>query len=428
MGFILLTIFLDVLGFGLLIPVGPRLVMELQSGGAVDAMQISAAEAAAAPIVGGLSATYAAMLFLFAPVLGALSDRFGRRPVLLVALLGSGIDYFAMAMAPSVAWLFVTRVLNGISGATMTVANAYIADVTPPEKRAAAFGMVGAAFGLGFIFGPIIGGSLGEVNIRLPFYAAGAITLLNWGYGMMVVPESLKREHRHAFTVRRGNPFGVFAALGRYPLVLGLAAALFLTNLAQFGLHTTWVLYTEHRYQWGSFQVGLSLAIAGLATAVVQAGLARKIIPWLGERRSVLVGLMVATMGYAAYGAATQGWMVYVIIAVAALSGIGVPAAQAIITKSVAPTEQGATQGAIQGLQSMAAIVGPLLATNVFAYFISERAPAYVPGASFYLGAGLAAMGAAVAGTVLRRTAGGPDKAVGTEALTPNEGSVESGS
>ena len=236
-GFIFITLMLDVMGFGLLIPVAPKLVQSLQGGSEGDA----------AHAVGFLSATYAAMMFIFAPTLGALSDRFGRRPVLLVALLGSGLDYFVMAVSPTLWILFVTRAINGISGASMTVASAYIADVTPPEKRAAGFGLIGAAFGLGFIIGQLVGGMLGAYNIRWPFYAAGFVTLLNWLYGYFVVPESLAPEHRRHFALSRANPVAVFHGLGRYPVVVGMAGVLFFVNLAQFGLHTVWVLYTAHR-------------------------------------------------------------------------------------------------------------------------------------------------------------------------------------
>jgi DHA1 family tetracycline resistance protein-like MFS transporter len=380
---------LDVLGFGLLIPVGPKLVQQLRGGG----------EAEAAGAVGLLAATYATMQFLFAPLLGALSDRFGRRPVILFALLGSGIDYFALALAPNLTILYITRAINGLTGASMTAANAYVADVTSPEKRAAGFGMIGAAFGLGFVLGPLIGGWLGEYNIRWPFYAAGMLTLLNWLYGLLVLPESLPQERRSHLSLARANPVAVLgkAGLGRHPLVAGLAASAFLVNVANFGLHATWVLYTGHRFGWSPKQVGLSLFAVGMGAALVQGGLARKVIPWLGERRSLVVGLGLAVVTFILYGLVPEGWMIYPAIAVGSLAGIGQPAAQALITKAVRPYEQGAVQGAMTGLQSIAAIIGPLIGTSVFAYSISERAPVKVPGAAFFVAAALVALGWVVA-------------------------------
>ncbi len=387
LSFIFMTLLLDVMGFGLLIPVGPKLVQLLQGGSEGDA---------AGP-VGLLSATYAVMQFAFSPTLGALSDHFGRRPVLLVALFGSAIDYIAMAFAPSLAWLFVTRAINGISGASMTAASAYIADVTPPEKRAAGFGIIGAAFGLGFIIGPAIGGVLGEHNIRWPFFAAAGVTALNWLYGLLVLPESLPRERRRKLTFARTNPLGVFVGLRKYPFVLLMGASLFFVNLAQFGLQITWVLYTSYRYKWTELQTGLSMTVVGIGAAVVQGVLARRIIPALGERASVIVGLSIAIVAYVGYGSAPQGWMIYVIILCASFGGIAQPAVQSLITRSVRPDEQGAVQGALTGIQSIAQIAGPLIASRVFAYFISERAPAHVPGASFFLGAVFAFVGLMIA-------------------------------
>lgn len=392
-GFIFLTLMLDVIGFGLIIPVAPKLVQRIQGGDL----------GAAAGTVGMLTASYAAMQFLFAPILGALSDRFGRRPVLLVALFGSGLDYFAMALSPTLWILFVTRAINGISGASMTAASAYIADITPPEKRAAGFGIIGAAFGLGFILGPLIGGLLGDIDIHYPFYAAGGLTLLNWLYGLFILPESLPPERRGTFSLARANPVGAFAGLGRYPLVAGLAGALFLLNLAQFSLHSTWVLYTSHRYAWTPRDVGLSLALVGIGAAVVQAGLARKIIPKLGERKSLLVGIAVGAFAFLGYGLATQGWMIYAVIAVASIGGIAGPAGQALISKAVRGDEQGSVQGTLTGLQSIAQILGPLIGTQTFAYFISDRAPISLPGAPFLVGSLLSVIGFFVAAWAVGR-------------------------
>lgn len=391
LGFILLTLLLDVLGFGLLIPVAPKLVQSLLHGGR------GGDEGEAAAAVGYLTATYALMQFLFAPALGALSDRFGRRPVLLVSIFGSGLDYFAMALSPNLPILFVTRAINGISGASMTAASAYIADTTTPEKRAAGFGLMGAAFGLGFILGPLMGGWLGAFDIRLPFYVAGGLSWLNWLYGLFVLPESLPPSLRSRFDARKANPIGALPNLSRYPLVAGLAASLFLFNLAMFGLHATWALYTDYRYGWTPKEIGFSLALVGIGAAVVQAGLAARIIRAIGERAALLIGAGVGVLAYVGYGSATQGWMIYTVIVLASLAGIAQPASQSLITRTVLPTEQGAVQGALTSLQSLANILGPILGSQVFAYFISNRAPFALPGASFFLGAILAAAGWAVA-------------------------------
>lgn len=386
LGFIFLTLLLDVLGFGLIIPVGPRLVEELSGGTEVDA----------APIVGFLAATYAAMQFLFAPVLGALSDRFGRRPVLLVSMFGSGVDYIAMALVPTIPWLFVTRVFNGISGASITAASAYIADVTPPEKRAAGFGIVGAAFGLGFVLGPLLGGVLGSYDIRYPFYAAGAISLLNWLYGYLILPESLPPEKRRKAEGFRWDPLTGLRALRQNRFVLRMAAALFLANLAQFGLHATWVLYTQFRYDWNESDVGYSLFAVGLGAAIVQGGLARRIIPRLGERRSVLIGWAIGMLAYLGYGLSSEGWMIYVVVGFASLGGIAMPACQSLITKTVRHDEQGQVQGALSSVTSLANIFGPILGSQVFAWSIGASMDPPLPGAVFFSCALISAVGGGV--------------------------------
>lgn len=386
LGFIFLTLLLDVLGFGLIIPVGPRLVEQLSGG----------SEADAAPIVGFLAATYAAMQFLFAPILGALSDRFGRRPVLLVSMFGSGVDYIAMALVPTIPWLFVTRVFNGISGASITAASAYIADVTAPEKRAAGFGMIGAAFGLGFVLGPLLGGLLGSYDIRYPFYAAGVISLLNWLYGYLILPESLPPQKRRAAAGFRWDPLAGLSALRKNRFVLRIAAALFLANLAQFGLHATWVLYTQFRYDWDEKAVGFSLCAVGLGAAIVQGGLARRIIPMLGERRSVLIGWAIGTLAYLGYGLASEGWMIYVVVGFASLGGIAMPACQSLITKTVRHDEQGQVQGALTSVNSLANIFGPLIGSQVFAWSIGSGMAEPIPGAVFFSCAAIAGLGGVV--------------------------------
>ena len=395
--FIFITLFLDIFGVGLVIPILPRLVEELRGGDV----------AAASHAVGALAALYSLMQFVFAPVLGSLSDQYGRRPVILVSLLGSGLDYLMLAFAPTLPWFFIGRAINGISGANITAATAYIADISPPDRRAANFGMIGAAFGLGFIAGPALGGLLGNHGLRLPFLVAAGLTLANWLYGYFVLPESLAPSNRRRFSWARANPVGSFVHLRRYPLVLGLAGTFFLMNLAHYGLHSTWVLYTGYRYGWTTGQVGASLAVVGLAAAVVQGGLARRIIPALGEVRSMVSGLLIGAVSMAGYGLATSGWMIYAILAVGSLGGIGGPAAQGLISRSVPADEQGALQGAITSLGSVAGFLAPLLATGLFGYFISDRAPIHLPGMPFYIGS-LLMLAALANGLVTLRRHGGP--------------------
>jgi DHA1 family tetracycline resistance protein-like MFS transporter len=407
LAFIFITLMLDVLGFGLLIPVAPKLVESLLHTGA------GGTEAEAAPVVGLLQATFYTMSFLFAPALGALSDRIGRRPVILISLFGSGLDYLAMALAPTLGWLFATRVINGLTGASFTAASAYIADVTPPERRAIGFGLIGAAFGLGFVIGPLVGGALGAIDIRLPFYTAAAMTLVNWLYGCLILPESLPAGGRAPLRLARMNPVGAYAALAGRPLVIGLAAALFLLNMAQFALHATWVLYTSNRHGWTPLENGLSLAAVGIGAAVVQGGLARRFIPALGERAALLLGLAIGVLAYIAYGAATEGWMLFVIIALASLGAISQPAGQALISRAVRADEQGAVMGAIASLQSAAGIIGPIIGGGVLAAFIADPpplpdAPIDLRGMSFFVSAALATLGWLAAAWAVRSTPADP--------------------
>jgi MFS transporter, DHA1 family, tetracycline resistance protein len=396
--FIFVTLLLDVMGFGLLIPVGPSLIASLLVDPATgkQGMPIEAA----APYVGWLAATFYMMAFLFAPLLGALSDKIGRRPVILFSLLGSGLDYIAMAFAPTVGWLFVTRAFNGLTGASFAVASAYVADITPPEKRAGAFGMIGAAFGLGFIFGPLLGGWLGNINIHYPFYAAAGLTLVNWLWGLFVLPESVTREQRasRSFNWAKANPIGMFPMLAKYQFVAWMAGALFLLNLAQFSLHATWAVYTEHRYHWSPKMVGVSLFVVGLGAAIVQGGLARKLIPALGLKASLILGLCIGTCAFAGYGLATQGWMILAIAAIASLGGIAQPANQSLVSQVVSMEEQGAVQGALSSLQSVAGILGPILGSQVLhATFVhkdgSPGALTAWPGLVYLVASGLCLLG-----------------------------------
>ncbi len=374
LGFIFVVLFLDVLGIGLIVPILPKLIEGFEGGNMT----------AAARTFGLLASLYSLMQFLFAPLVGALSDRYGRRPVILFSLLGSGLDYLLLAVAPSLAWFFLGRILAGITGASITAATAYIADVTPPEKRAQGFGLIGAAFGLGFIAGPALGGLLGAYGLRIPFFAAAALTLLNWAYGMFVLPESLSPDNRRNVDWRRANPVSSLLALRRYRVVAGLTGTYFLVSLAHQVFPSTWVLYTIHRYQWTVMETGLSLALVGLMTAIVQGGLTRRIIPALGEERAVAIGLAISAASLVAYGIAPQGWMIYAIILVGSLGGIGGPAVQSLISRSVAANEQGSVQGSLTSLVSIAGIAGPAFATRLFGFFISDRAPFQLPGAPFF--------------------------------------------
>ncbi|MCP5560447.1 MAG: TCR/Tet family MFS transporter [Verrucomicrobiaceae bacterium] len=375
--FIFITLFLDILGVGLIVPILPKLIEEFKGGDVEKAAQM----------VGLMAALYSGMQFLCAPFLGSLSDQVGRRKVILLSVFGSGIDYLLLAFAPSLGWFFIGRMISGITGANYSAATAYIADVTPKEKRAQAFGLVGAAFGLGFIAGPAIGGLLGHYGLRVPFFAAAGLTLVNWLYGLLVLPESLAPENRRQFSWSRSNPFGALLALKRYPMVLELAGVWFLLSFAHQVYPSTWVLYMDHRFGWGVRETGLSLALVGVTSAIVSGGLTRLIIPRIGERRAVLWGIGIGVVEYACFGSATAGWMIYTIIVFGAVAGIANPAAQGIVSQSVAADEQGVVQGTLNSLASVAGILGPPTAATLFGYFISDHAPVHLPGAAFYLSA-----------------------------------------
>ena len=375
--FILITIFLDVLGIGLIIPVLPQLITELSAGDVSNA----------ARTYGLFIAAYAAMQFLFAPVLGALSDRFGRRPVLLVSLFGAGLDYLMMGLAPNLAWLFAARLIAGLTAANITVANAYIADITAPAERAKRYGLVGAAFGLGFIVAPAFGGLLGNIDLRLPFFAAAGIVLLNWLYGYFVLPESLPAERRRPFALRRANPIGSVGRLRAYPGVPGLALVVVASNVAYLVLQAVWVLFTTLRFGWGPLENGLALAFLGVLTALVQGLGIRPILTRLGERRAIVLGLASSVASFTLYAVVPSGWMMLPVMVVGSLGGIAGPALQGLISRSVSDAEQGSVQGALASLGSLAAIASPLLATALFAYFTGAATPVFLPGAPFLFGA-----------------------------------------
>jgi MFS transporter, DHA1 family, tetracycline resistance protein len=377
LGFIFVTIVLDVLGAGMVIPVLPELVASLVDGDTSTAAQY----------YGYFVALFSAMQFLFAPALGTLSDQYGRRPILLLSLFGATVNYVLMALAPTLTLLFIGRALAGVSAANITAANAYIADISPPEQRARNFGLVGAAFGIGFIIGPLLGGVLGSVGVRIPFLVAGALTLLNALYGLFVLPESLAPEHRRPFEWREVNPLRSLGILGRYAAVLSLVGTLLCTFLAQQALYSTWVLYTTYRFGWNSWEQGISLAFFGAVTAVFQAALLPALLPRLSEHRLLVIGLISSVVGYALYGLVPAGWLLYVVIAATGLSFLVQPAAQGLISNAVPPDEQGAIQGALTSLLSLTAIIGPIVATALFGYFTAPARPVTVPAAPFLFAA-----------------------------------------
>ncbi len=382
MAFILVTLFIDILGIGIIIPVLPELVKELV---AVDGSSVNIAKAGR--YVGVIGAAYATMQFLFAPILGALSDRFGRRPVILASLFGFGVDFLIQGFAPNITWLFVGRLLAGVMGASFTTANAYIADVSTPENRARNFGMVGMMFGLGFIIGPALGGVLGGFSLRLPFFVAAGLALVNWLYGFFVLPESLPPEKRSQFSLRKANPVGAFKHLRKYPLVAGLAIVFVCTSLAQRGLESVWVLYTGFRYDWNELTNGLALGLVGLTSAFVQGGLVRPFTKRFGERRTAKIGITVSAIAFMGYGLASEGWMIPVIIIFGSLGGLTGPAVQSIVAGTVDPSEQGRIQGALTSLMSLTNIFAPMFFTwGLFSYFASDRAAFDLPGAPFLTG------------------------------------------
>lgn len=375
--FIFITVLIDVIGIGIIIPIIPVLIQELTGGNISESSSYAAL----------LLLAYSSMQFLFSPVIGGLSDQFGRRPVLLVSLLGFGIDYIFLALAPTIGWLFVGRIIAGITGASFSTASAYIADVSPPEKRAQNFGLIGAAFGLGFIIGPTLGGLLGEYGSRIPFWVSAGLSLVNWLYGYFVLPESLPLENRRKFNIKRANPVGSLLALKKYPMIIALVASLFLVTVGSFALQGTWTFYTMEKFRWSEWQVGLSLGFVGLMVAIVQGGLIRVIIPKLGQERALFVGLIITSFGLMAFGFASASWMMYAIMVPFALGGIANPAFQGIISSQVEASEQGELQGALASLNSVAAIIGQPLMLWLFRSFTAKDAPVYFPGAPFVVGA-----------------------------------------
>lgn len=377
-GFIFITLLIDVTGLGLIIPVVPKLIEDL----------LHTTNISKVALFGGLlTFSYAIMQFLFAPVLGNLSDKYGRRPVLLFSLLGFGLDYILLAFAPSIGWLFVGRIIAGITGASMTTASAYIADISTPETRAQNFGMIGAAFGLGFIVGPMIGGLLGEMGPRIPFLVAAGLALLNAAYGYFVLPESLDVSNRRAFDWKRANPISSLKNLSRFPAVAGLIISFFLIYVASHAVQSNWSYFNIEKFKWSPKMIGISLAVVGVLVSLVQGVLVRFVNPKIGNEKSVYVGLVLYTIGLVLFGLASQSWMMFVFLIPYCLGGISGPGLQAIISGSVPANEQGELQGSLTSIISITSIVGPLVMSNLFAFFTGPIAPFYFPGAPFMLAA-----------------------------------------
>lgn len=407
--FILLTLFIDILGIGIIIPVLPELVKDFITNdpgftaGKTPEQIRALVDSTAGWYIGWIGASYAAMQFLFAPILGALSDRFGRRPIILGSLFALGVDFLVMGFAPSITWLFVGRIFAGIMGGSFSAANAYIADISTPENRARNFGLVGMMFGLGFVFGPALGGLLGGVHIKLPFFVSAGLALVNWLYGFFVLPESLPRDQRSSFTLSKANPLGTIGRLQAFPLVAGLALVFVCLSFAQRGLENVWVLYTGFRFGWDEMTNGFALALVGVSAAIVQGGLVRPVIARLGERKAIIVGTTISMFAFLGYGLATHGWMIPIVIVAGAMGGITGPAIQSLVAAEVGPSDQGKVQGALTSLMSLTNIFAPVFfTTGLFSHFSSASAVFPLPGASFIVGAIFIFVGMRIACSLFR--------------------------
>ncbi len=372
--FILATVFIDTIGLGIIIPVLPELIMTLTDKGI----------GTAALYGGWFMVIYAGMQFIFAPVIGNLSDRFGRRPVLLLSLLGFGLDYLLMALAPSIIWLVIGRTVAGITGASYATANAAIADISPEDKRAGNFGMLGAAWGLGFIAGPAIGGLLGDLGPRTPFYAAAALAFANVSFGYFVFPETLANTKRRVFSMRRANPVGALLQMKKFPLVFGLLGAMIFFQLAHDANPSVWTYYVLEKFQWSKSQIGLSLAFVGIGIALVQGGLIRFLIPKLGERKTIYFGLSMMAIGFIGFAFSSRGWMMYAFTIPFSLGGLAGPALRSIMAGRVGESGQGELQGALSSLVGLTALFAPLIMTGLFFYYSAPDNGLYFPGAAFF--------------------------------------------
>jgi MFS transporter, DHA1 family, tetracycline resistance protein len=375
LGFIFITVLIDVIGIGIIIPVMPQLLEELGAGSAGEASMTG----------GILLSSYAIMQFFFAPILGGLSDKYGRRLIILISLFGLTIDYLFLALAPTIALLFIGRLIAGIGGASFTTASAYIADVSTPEKRAQNFGLLGAAFGLGFVLGPAIGGFLGDIGTRIPFFAAAGLTMLNWIYGFFILPESLSKENRREFSWKRANPIGSLKQLRTYPLMFGLITSIFIIYIATHSVNSNWSFFNEEVFDWSPKQIGLSLTYVGVLVSIVQAVFVKIFIKRFGVKRAIYTGLAFNALGLLLFSMVYQEWMIYAVTTVYVLGGIAGPSLQGIMSNMVPSNQQGELMGAITSLQNLANIIGPFVMTSIFFYFTSQS-DVYFPGAAFALG------------------------------------------
>jgi DHA1 family tetracycline resistance protein-like MFS transporter len=396
--FVFATVLIDMIGLGLIIPVVPTILRELTHTDTTGA----------ATYGGLLFFAYALMQFVFAPIIGGLSDAYGRRPLLLLAVLGLGLDHALTAFAPTIGWLFVGRLLAGMCGASFATASAYIADVTEPEERGKAFGLMGAAWGVGFVLGPALGGLLGGYGPRIPFFVAAGLAVANAIYGFLVLPESLAKENRRPFSLRRANPLGSLVALKRERISVVLLAALFLYLLANTVYPSVWTFYTMDRYAWNERLVGASLAAYGIVGSIVQATAVGPVLARIGERRAALLALAIDTAALAAFGWATHGWMIFALIALASPSGIAFPALKAVMSRSVPANAQGTLQGAVGSLEGIASIVGPLVMTGLFSAFGGASAGVHVPGAPFFCAAALTLVATLLLGRAAGEATGEP--------------------
>ncbi len=371
--FIFCTVLVDMIGIGIIIPVIPSLILDLTGLGISDASAYG----------GGLLIAFALMQFIFSPILGELSDRFGRRPVLLIALAGLSIDYVLHAVAPTITWLFIGRILAGICGASFTVANAYMADISAPEERAKNFGILGAAFGLGFIIGPAIGGFFGEIDVRLPFYIAAGLTFVNFLIGLVFVPESLAPDKRRKMDPKKMIPGVSLVHIGKYAGVGGLILALFLANIAGQTLPAIWSFFTIEMYQWSEREIGISLMVVGIFVSIVQGGLVGPLVKKFGQTNVIVFGFSLWTVGMLLFSFATEGWMLYVFLLPYALGGMAGPTLQGLLSNQISESEQGNLQGALTSMMSLTTIIGPAIATFLFYSFTGEAVKIYFPGAPF---------------------------------------------
>lgn len=394
LGFIFVTALVDIIGIGLIIPIMPQLIQEVS--------QLPDQDVA---FYGGLLFTsYSFVQFLFAPVLGGLSDQFGRRPVLLASLLGFSIDYIIIALAPSLAWLFIARFISGICGSSLTVANAYIADISTPENRAKNFGMIGAAFGLGFVIGPALGGLLGEIGTRVPFFVAAGLTLANFLYGYFFIPESLQKENRRSFELKRANPFSTLQRLFSYKAFIGLLVCLLFLNLASHATHSNWSFFTEKKFGWSPLDIGLSLMFVGVMVSIVQGVFVGRVVKKVGEAKAIYLGLFFNVVGLFFLGIVSESWMVYAVIVPYAFGGLAGPAIQSIMTSQVEKNAQGELQGGLTSLMTVTNVIGPLIMTTlIFSYFTDPANGYNLPGAPFFLATLLAIVGGLIAYRSLRK-------------------------